>query len=588
MSGYVTPAAPLRVVVEGLMRGGVREAVICPGSRSTPMALALHAASGLRTWVHLDERSAAFFALGIARATHRPVAVLATSGTAVVEFAPAVVEARYGRVPLILLTADRPPELQGVGAPQTIDQVELYGRHAKWFAELPVPDDSTDSETEARTVVGRALDVATAAPAGPVQLNLPYREPLLPQGSLESEGISESEAPPEADVVPTETPAVSDEVVDSVVHAARAAARPLIVCGPTDAHGFPLAVAGLAAALGAPVVADVLAGLRTGSHDRTHVVVGHEGLLRSEAFRETHLPDLVVRFGGTPTSKVLNGWLESLDAPQLLVDDGSGWNRPTGPTVTRIDADPVAFADAAAKAVALESSADPAWLEAWLTADAAATAALDSWFGALDEPFEGDVARALATLPEPALVVAGNSMPVRDLDAFLLGSPVELQVLGNRGANGIDGLLSTTLGVAAVADRPVVGVLGDLSFLHDLTALAAGVRLGLDATFVLVDNDGGGIFSFLPQGAADRPELGLPQHYEALFGTPHGLDLGPVALALGANHVAVDRDTLAEALAHAVRRPGIDVLHLRTDRARNVALHRAAFVAVTDALAEAS
>ena len=579
MSDYVTPAAPLRAVVEELLRHGVREAVICPGSRSTPMALALRAASDLRTWMHLDERSAAFFALGAARATGRPVALLATSGTAAVNFAPAATEARYGRVPLVLLTADRPPELQGIGSPQTIDQVELYGRGVKWFAELPVPDDAPDSEAEARTVVGHALDVATAAPAGPVQLNLPFREPLLPVGSL-TPAVDTA-----AEDVPVEPTVIPQEVLDGVVHAARATARPLIVCGPCEAPGLASAVARLAAALGAPVIADVLANVRTGVHDRAHVVAHHDALLRVAPFREAHAPDLIVRFGGTPTAKVLNQQLEAWAAPQLLVDDGGGWNRPVGPAISRIDADPVVFADAAARAATGESSADPAWLAGWLDADAAASMVLCEWFAELDEPFEGDVARVLAeALPVETLVIAGNSMPVRDLDTFLPVSDVPLRFLGNRGANGIDGLLSSTFGAAAAQEHPVVGVVGDLALLHDLTAVAAAERLGLEAVIVLVDNDGGGIFSFLPQGSAERPELGLPEHYEELFGTPHGLELGPVLTALGARHVPVHRDSLAPELAAAVRRPGVDVVHLHTDRARNVELHRSAFAAVARAV----
>ena len=585
MSDYVTPAEPLRAVVEELVRGGVRAAVICPGSRSTPMALALQAEPRIRTWIHLDERAGAFFALGMARATGRPAAILATSGTAVVEFAPAVVEARYGRVPLVLLTADRPPELQGIGAPQTIDQVELYGRAAKFYAELPVPDASPDSEAETRSTVARAVDVAAAAPAGPVQLNLPYREPLLPQGRLRS--AEEAEETELAGRHPDPV-SVDPGSLESLVHAVRASARPLIVCGPLDRPGLAPAVADLSLTLGAPVVADVLANIRNGPGTRGHVVAHHDALLRIAHVVQARQPDLVLRFGGTPTSKALAQALERWSAPQRLVDDGGGWNRPDGPSITRVDADPVAYAAAAATIVAGESSADPAWREAWLAADRAAAAALDEWFSRLDEPFEGAVARALTSaVPAGTLVLAGSSMPVRDVDAFLPASARELRVIGNRGANGIDGLLSTTLGAAAVQDRPVVGVVGDIAFLHDLTALAAGTRLRLDATVVLVDNDGGGIFSFLPQGSAERPELGLPADYETLFGTPHGLDLGPVVTALGARHQPVDQATLAASLEAAVGRSGIDVLHLRTERTRNVELHRDALAAVARALPRA-
>jgi 2-succinyl-5-enolpyruvyl-6-hydroxy-3-cyclohexene-1-carboxylate synthase len=258
---------------------------------------------------------------------------------------------------------------------------------------------------------------------------------------------------------------------------------------------------------------------------------------------------------------------------------------PGGPTVVRIEADPVRLARSAAVAVLGHSSADPGWLRAWLAADAAAAQALAAWFSGLSEPFEGEVARALGdALPDETVVIAGNSMPVRDLDAFLPASARTLRPLGNRGANGIDGLLSTAFGASAVQERPVVAVVGDLSLLHDLGALAGARRLGLTASIVLVNNDGGGIFSFLPQGSADRPELGLPAHFEELFGTPHGLDLGPVVSALGATHRLVEPGSLAPSLAAAVRCPGVDVLELRTERTRNVELHRAATQAVAQAI----
>jgi 2-succinyl-5-enolpyruvyl-6-hydroxy-3-cyclohexene-1-carboxylate synthase len=590
--GYRTPSAPLRAMVEELVRGGVREVVVCPGSRSAPMALALRAARDVRCWVHLDERAGAFFALGAAKAARRPVAVLATSGTAVVNFAPAVTEARYGRVPLILLTADRPPELQGIGAPQTIDQVELFGRHAKWYAQLPVPDDSAEVEAEARTVVRHALEVALAAPAGPVQLDLPFREPLLPDGELTTTPLDPVDpavgrittAPWSASAAVNMLPSVSGEDVAWVIPAVRASARPLLVCGPLDRPGFAPAVARLAKALRAPIVADALSNLRLGSHDRSAVVVRHDVLLAQPRFRDANRPDLVVRFGATPTSKALNEMLDELAAPQWLIDDGGGWNRPTGPTITHITADPVALAEAMADLARGESSADPAWLAGWRAGDAAASDVIDTWRAGLDEPFEGGVAPALVAALSDAVVVIGNSMPVRDLEAFLPASSASVRILGNRGANGIDGLLSTAFGVAAVEDVPVVAVVGDLSLLHDVTALLAARRLDISATIVVVNNDGGGIFSFLPQATADLPGVGLPEHFEELFGTPLGIELGPLVRALGAAHQVVDHTTLVAELRVATGRPGVDVLELRTERGRNLELHRAALAAVEHAV----
>jgi 2-succinyl-5-enolpyruvyl-6-hydroxy-3-cyclohexene-1-carboxylate synthase len=577
--GYVTPAEPLSVIVAALLRAGVRDVVICPGSRSTPLALALRSASELRGWVHLDERAGAFFALGLAKASRRPAAILATSGTAVVNFAPAVAEARYGRVPLILLTADRPPELQGVGSSQTIDQVELYGRHAKWYAELPVPQASADQDAEIRNVVDRVVAVAMASPAGPVQLNLPFREPLLPVGVLTAPAPSREEPDPPLGAEPDRAD------LDRAAAAFSAARRPLIVCGPLDTPGFASAAARLAVATGSPLLADSLASVRTGSHDRSNVVAHYDALLRSETFRDRHVPDLVLRFGGPPTSKSLNQLLDEIDVPQLLVDDGGGWNAPRGPSLVKAGA--VAFAGRLAVTVERHaSSTDGEWLPAWRSADGAAAGALEVWFAALKEPFEGDIARALdEALPAGSLVIAGNSMPVRDLDVFMPASAHARRMLGNRGANGIDGLLSTTLGAAAAGEGPVVAVVGDLTFLHDLNALVAARRLGIDATVVLVNNDGGGIFSFLPQAQAERPEAGLPEYFEELFGTPHGTEFGPLVGALGAEHVLVGQGGLIAAIRTSMGRPGVGVVELRTDRHRNVELHHDAFAAVARALA---
>ncbi len=309
----------------------------------------------------------------------------------------------------------------------------------------------------------------------------------------------------------------------------------------------------------------------------------HDALLRSAIVRDWPAPDLVLRFGARPTSKALDQLLDASGIPQLLVDDGGGWERPPEPTL--LAADPVSLAERLAEALEPGPRAS-AYLERWQAADAVAAAALRAWRAGRAEPFEGAVFEDLAAaLPEPAVLFVGNSMPVRDLDTFLPGAAADLRVLGNRGANGIDGLLSTALGVAAAQALPVLAVVGDVSLLHDLTALGAARRLQLSATFVLLNNDGGGIFSFLPQAAAELPEAGLPAHYETLFGTPHGTDFAPLVRALGAEHVHVDDDAgLRAAVREGMSRPGVRVVEVRTDRRRNVELHREALAAVAGAL----
>ncbi|HXG40236.1 MAG TPA: 2-succinyl-5-enolpyruvyl-6-hydroxy-3-cyclohexene-1-carboxylic-acid synthase, partial [Candidatus Limnocylindrales bacterium] len=323
------PAGPLRAFVAELARAGVGDAIVCPGSRSTPLALAIRMSGAIRVHVLLDERSAGYFALGLAKASRRPVAILVTSGTAAANLLPAVVEAREARVPLVVLTADRPPELRDRGSNQTIDQVHLYGRFARWYVELPVPEPAPGVDAHWRGVAGRAVATALEPPAGPVHVNLPFREPLVPEGSLGPEdGTTLGE--PYLGLVPARRlPEPGD--LDRLAGAIADAARPLVVVGPLDRPGFADALARLAEVADLPVFADGLANVRCGRHDRSRLVVRHDALLRVPGLRAARRPDLVVRFGATPTSKALIGYLAEAGAAgavQLVVDDGA-WNEPT-------------------------------------------------------------------------------------------------------------------------------------------------------------------------------------------------------------------------------------------------------------------
>lgn len=592
----MSDAVALAAFVSELAAAGIRDAVVCPGSRSTPLALALRTSPAIRVRVLYDERAAAFFALGLARTARRPVALLATSGTAVVEFGPAVVEAALARVPLVVLTADRPPELRDRGAPQAIDQVHLYGRAAKWFTELPLLDVDPATVAHWRWVAGRAAAVAVAEPAGPVQVNVPFREPLLPDGPFLPEGSllagaaagvdARSDAPPGRDRPFAEVLAgpriLADPDLAAVAARLARARRGLIVAGPDDDPALPAALAALAAATGFPIVADPLSGLRTGPHDRSRAIVRADQLARPGPWSEVHRPDLVLRTGAMPTSRPLNELLAASGPELLVLDGGAGFREASLVPATYLHADPSTTAAAlAARLAALGVDAAArdrsAWLGAWLEADGLAARAMDAWLAGLDEPFEGAPFAALArVLPDGSTLWAGNSMPVRDLDAWLPSTERALSVRSNRGANGIDGVVATALGSAAAGDGPVALVVGDVSFLHDLNALVVARLHGLSATIVLVNNDGGGIFSFLPQAqpGAALPGTGLPEHYEELFGTPHGIDPGPAVTALGAEHRRVGPADLEAALAASVGRPGVRVLELRTDRARNLALHR--------------
>jgi len=545
----------MRAFVGALADGGMTDACISPGSRSTPLVLALDREPRIRVHVHLDERSAGYVALGLAASSGRPVAAACTSGTAAVNLHPAVVEARQGGVPLLLLTADRPPELRGTGSNQTIDQVDLYGRYARLFVEAPV---ASLERGPWRALAARALDAARGGPgdpAAPVHLNLPFAEPLVPAGEPVEVATDDG---PRAQAGPS---IESLCAADARAVAARLAAteRGVIVAGWM--RDDPDAVLELAGAAGWPLVAEPASNAR------------RPGALTAPQFVvEGRSADLVLLLGGLPTTR----------ATQALVADAgsvitiSPFDRVPMPgwSVDRHVRTDIA---AVARAIARLAGDAPAtaWTTGWTEADARARAIIDALLDAWDEPFEGRVARDIADgVPAGSTLFVGNSTPVRDLDLFM--RPREgLRVLANRGASGIDGTVSTALGIAA-SGAQTYALLGDLAVLHDASGLLWAAGRGLDATIVVVNNHGGGIFDLLPSAT-------LPEH-EALFVTPHGIDLEALARAAGATYARVDR---AQDLLGALEPgPGVRIIEVPIDRARAVAMRAQVRDTVARALAE--
>jgi len=582
--------------VDELARAGVSDVCVAPGSRSTPLALLLARHRAIRVWVHLDERSAAYFALGVARARGKPAALLCTSGTAAANFFPAVVEAHNAGVPLLVFTADRPPELRDIGAAQTIDQNRLYGAHAKWFVEVALPDASPAMVRYARTLAHRAVAVASATPAGVVHLNFPFREPLVPAAGDAPRSLPEPEAlawtgrghgTPWVTVSRSE-PMPDAQVVRGMAEMLRRASRPLIVCGPQTDPELRAPLVALAWALGAPVLADPLSQLRWGPHDRRPVIEAYDATLRQSILATALEPDLVLRVGGTPTSKPLLEFLARHGTATQVVVDGGRWPDPMLVASHLLRADPRSACTVlldAVKAVSAKLPPDTRWLSAWRDIDDRARQALHDFCLSLDESFEGRaLAEVAAMIPDDGTLFVSSSMPVRDLDTFGRGRDVRMRVFANRGANGIDGVVSTAMGVAATQggqrSGPVVLVIGDIALYHDMNGLLAAKRHELDITIVLLNNDGGGIFSFLPQ-AAD------PEHFELLFGTPHGLDFTHAARMYGARYCrATSWDSFRTAVMTGIRGRGLHLVEVRTERERNVELHRLAREAVARALAE--
>jgi 2-succinyl-5-enolpyruvyl-6-hydroxy-3-cyclohexene-1-carboxylate synthase len=571
----------LRAFVDELVRCGVAGACTSPGSRSTPLVLSLVRDGRLPCWSHVDERVAGFFALGVAKATGRPAAVTCTSGTAAAHYLPAVVEAREARVPLIVLTADRPPELREVGAGQAVDQLKLYGDHAKWFFDVGTHAATPERLRWMRALACRAVWTALEERPGPVHLNFALREPLVLDAPLPAEepgGGGRAQGRPwvvrrggSARVPAADAAEAMSGALALLVGPAE---RPVIVAG-RDERGDPAAVAAFAAAAGVPLLADPLSGARRGPAAVAH----YDALLRDEAYAAANAPDLVVRVGDLPTSKPLRQWLAALDgARQVALDPEGAWQDPAA-----VVADSFAFGVGSALAAAPSSAVAPgatAWLDAWRAADDAAAAAIAATVPQ-DAPSEPAVAAALAGLPASATVFTASSMPVRDVETFWPARDDPPRVLGHRGANGIDGTVAAAFGVAAAGDGPVVLHIGDVALVHDLGALLSAARLDLAIAIVLVDNGGGGIFDFLP--VATQTDA-----FEDHVATPTGLDFARVAALFGLDYVAPG--TMAgvrAALETAVAAGDATLIHVRTDRAENLALHRRVWPAVAAAVRDA-
>ncbi|MFO1408360.1 MAG: 2-succinyl-5-enolpyruvyl-6-hydroxy-3-cyclohexene-1-carboxylic-acid synthase [Steroidobacteraceae bacterium] len=556
-------------LVDELRARGLAAAYLCPGSRSTPLALAVAACGDLPRAVLVDERVAAFHALGHARASGRPVLLVCTSGTAGANFLPAVAEASQSRVPLVVATADRPPELRAWGAPQTMEQRHLYAGFTRHSEESPCPSEREGELDYARALARRAIAAATGPAPGPVHLNLPFREPLLPASGTPVDARVEpaSRVPLRPVAGPPPSP------IDGLP------GRGVLVFGP-DVHDPALAVAAgsAARARGWPVIADPGSGLRAGGGLDDVLVHGADLMLRVPGLAAELRPDLVVRIGAPPTSAAVAGWIATHRGAEVwLVDPADGFRDPQHRATRSLRMTAAEFCIAAAQG---GGRGDDAWLAGWQRASGAALAAADRCLGSAPSSFAPHVARTLwSRLPAGASLYVANSMPIREVDGYAGPRADELRVLVNRGVNGIDGLVSSALGAAAAGGGPVVLWCGDIALLHDVGGLLAGRVRAADLTIVVTNDDGGGIFENL--AVAQR----IPrERFEELFAVPHGLDLAALARGLGWDAVRVDGgDGLAAALDRALA-GGRHLIEVPLDRAANTAFHRAVHSAVADAL----
>jgi 2-succinyl-5-enolpyruvyl-6-hydroxy-3-cyclohexene-1-carboxylate synthase len=596
----MTPTADtymlLRAFVDELVRCGMRAACTSPGSRSAPLVLSLASDERVRCFSHLDERCAGFFALGLAKASGLPVAVACTSGTAAAELLPAAIEAREARVPLLLLTADRPPELRENGAGQAIDQLKLFAGAAKWFFEVGVHEAGAERLRWIRTLACRAYWTALEGPPGAVHLNFPLREPLVGELQLPDDDTGREHARP---YVRRSVPSAAGAPGERLRELVSRSRRGLIVAGRDERQtGLGKAAGAFATAAGWPLLADPLSGARRGGAAIAH----YDALLRDRAFAASVAPDLVLRVGDLPVSKPLRSWLAGLGgACQVALDPEGAWQDPASVTSESLALAPAGalseLAGAQAAPPASPCTVEQDWLASWRSADERAA---ETILGVLAEGdlCEPRVAAELGVLlPEEATLFVSSSMPVRDIETFWPVRADPPRVLCNRGANGIDGTVSAAFGAAAQGPDPVVLLIGDVALAHDIGGLLASERLGLKLTIVLLDNGGGGIFDFLevsrtsmalapdahagPPGARDAVEDIYTRH----VATPTGLDFARAAALYGLAHERpADIHGFRAALERALANEHSSIIEVRGERAANVELHRRVWEGVSSAL----
>ncbi|MCA0992035.1 2-succinyl-5-enolpyruvyl-6-hydroxy-3-cyclohexene-1-carboxylic-acid synthase [Pseudalkalibacillus hwajinpoensis] len=550
--------------VDELVRSGVNHAVISPGSRSTPLAMMMAEHPLMKVWMHIDERSAGFFALGMAKSHHEPVVLLCSSGTAGANYYPAVIEAAQSNVPLIVLTADRPHELRDNGAPQAIDQIKLYGDYAKWFMEMALPSSSLTRYI--RTAASRAVAVSSSVPAGPVHLNFPFRDPLTPD--LSYPGLfSYGRDGHEPWVQSIDYARVLDDKSVKYYVDKLANKKGIIVVGPQENEELAEPLYALAEALGYPVLADSLSMCR--HVNSPNLIEGYDAFLRGEVDSSLY-PEVIIRFGAMPVSKAYTLFVNKVESPLHLVIDENGWRDPTLSSSDMPNVSPVEFVKSLLPVLQEFKHRENKWLETWKELNEVTVNLLREDLE-VDGLFEGYVFRELGQLMDKDdLLFVGNSMPVRDLENFFLPEGARPTIMGNRGANGIDGIISTALGASTDYSFGVL-VIGDLSFYHDMNGLLLAKLYEINLTIVVVNNDGGGIFSFLPQRQEEK-------HFEQLFGTPLGLDYEHAAALYGGSFERIGNwEEFSLAFEKSKKHKGLSIIEVPTNRDENLMLHRKLF-----------
>ncbi|MER2071173.1 MAG: 2-succinyl-5-enolpyruvyl-6-hydroxy-3-cyclohexene-1-carboxylic-acid synthase [Psychrobacillus sp.] len=550
--------------VETIRQAGIEDIVLCPGSRSTPLAYGFAKSTGFNLYRQIDERSAGYFALGIAKAKKNPVVLLCTSGTAAANFFPAIVEAYYARIPLLIVTADRPHELREVGAPQAIDQIHLFGKHVKWSVDFPLPEEREESLAFIERHIHRAVSSTRTAPMGPVHINVPFREPLLlemdrPASLSQMQQIELGRLMPSKECIHWYTQLITDTE------------KGLIIVG--DSLNSTVGFWEFVKAIQWPVLADPLSNLRSNvPMDCMHLCIDqYDAILKSEAFMQSAIPDAVIRFGAQPVSKPLMKFLEANPPKTFIAVDESPLFRDSLHVVTHhVQVDPSSLW------FQVEEKQSSSYLENWSKANDIATKHIQTYIS--EQTDEGALAGTLFEgLPDKTDLIASSSMPIRDVDTFFNKTYKDVHVYANRGTNGIDGVVSTALGIQAATKRPGYLLIGDLAFLHDVNGLIVTRFSETDLTIVIMNNDGGGIFSYLPQSTETN-------YFEHLFGTPTGLEFSAIATMYHAQYDVVHTKEDFQAVLSKDKTKNIRMIEVRTDRQNNTETHRKLWAAITKEL----
>ena len=550
-----TAATFCATLVDEWSRQGVRHAVVAPGSRSTPLAVALAQNESIEVHVFHDERSASFAALGIGSASGFPAVLLCTSGTAATHFHGAVVEAHQSDVPMIVCTADRPPELRDVGAAQTIDQTQLFGTSVRWFHDPGVP--SRDAASTWRSLAARTVQAAVGVRPGPVHLNLPFREPL----SGEVVDMPHSREKKWSDVIRLGSSESQDLSAITKMLSGR---RGVIIAG----RGASRDVLALSESLGWPIFADAVSGVR---EQNDSVVIGFDAILRSELFASSHVPEFVLRIGAPPASKVLAQWVKKNECRVVQLRSSEMVTDPDHAVEFTVVGDVATTTRLLATST---TSCDKAWISDWSDAEAVAQKVMTGW--TLENFSEPSVSRTVTSAMQVGShLVVSSSMPIRDVEWFGT-TTAGVTVHSNRGTNGIDGVSSTAVGVAISTRARVTVLIGDVACLHDSNGLWALNRRDVDLTIVVTNNDGGSIFSFLPQA-----QIVSNSDFELLYGTPHGASFEHLAATHG---IPYERVISVKDLEITLQRGGTRLIEVPCDRFLNVSQHEELQLAVVSAV----